>query len=133
MSCIYHVMHSKKIPSVFRGHLMSTNIPLKKRGDLHSFVPLKRKRKKKKGGILTCSSRMWRELCLLWGIRYLALPSFTSWYAYIVGHTLLWLKRWWVESKSKAQLGYGLFLGGDFIFIFQFSDITSSISIPRGM
>jgi hypothetical protein len=75
---------------------------------------------------------MWRELCLLSGIRYLDLPSFTSWYADTVGRTLLWLKRW-VESKCKAQLGYGLFLGSDFIFIFQFSDVTSLISIQRGM
>jgi hypothetical protein len=40
-------MHSKKIPSVFKGHLMFPNIPLTKREDLHSFVPLKRKRQKK--------------------------------------------------------------------------------------
>lgn len=135
MSCIYHVIHSKKIPSAFKGHLMLTNIPLTKRGDLHSFVPLKRKRKKKKGRDLNLlSPQECEETYVYFQILGVYHPPLFHivWYADNVGCTLLWFKRW-AESKCKAQLGYGLFLGSDFIFIFQISDVTSSISIPRGM
>lgn len=69
MSCIYHVMHSKKIPSVFKGHLMFPNIPLTKRGGSSFICASKKKKEGKKGRDLNLlSPQECEETCVYFQI-----------------------------------------------------------------